>query len=288
MSSTTFRNYELSAIRNLIRSALAEDIGPGDLTSRALLTGEEIGAAQAIAKSELVVAGLEVFREAFLAVDPELSFAAFTADGDLVSRGTVMAEIRGRLQAILMGERVALNFLQRMCGIATAARQFAQAVAGTGAKILDTRKTAPGLRILDKYAVRAGGAGNHRFALYDGVLIKDNHIAAAGGISAAIDRARRNIPHTAKIEIEVRNMAELEEAMAAGADVIMLDNMTVADMKAAVDRVQGRIPLEASGNVGLATVRQIAEAGVDYISVGALTHSVQAADISLMVRSVNP
>ena len=287
MSSATFRTYEMSAIRNLIRTALAEDIGPGDLTSEALLTGQEIGTAQAMAKSEMVAAGLDVFREAFLAVDPELSFAAFVADGDLVPRGTVMAEIQGRLQAILMGERVALNFLQRMCGIATASRQFAQAVAGTRAKILDTRKTAPGLRILDKYAVRAGGGGNHRFALYDGVLIKDNHIAAAGGITAVIDRARRNIPHTAKIEIEVRNMEELEEAVAAGADVIMLDNMSVGDMKTAVARVQGRIPLEASGNVNLATVRQIAETGVDYISVGALTHSVQAADISLMVRSVN-
>jgi nicotinate-nucleotide pyrophosphorylase (carboxylating) len=288
MNSVNAQTYEISVIRNLIRAALAEDVGPGDLTSEALLTGRETGAAQAIAKSDLIAAGLDVFREAFLLVDSELAFRAYVTDGDLVHRGTVMADIRGRLKAILMGERVALNFLQRMCGIATASRQFVQAVAGTKAKILDTRKTAPGLRILDKYAVRVGGAKNHRFALYDGVLIKDNHIATAGGITTAIDRARRHFPHTVKVEIEVRNMDQLEEAVAAGADVIMLDNMNITDMKTAVARVQGRIPLEASGNVNMTTVRQIAETGIDYISVGALTHSVQAADISLMVQSADP
>jgi nicotinate-nucleotide pyrophosphorylase (carboxylating) len=288
MNSVNAQTYEISVIRNLIRAALAEDIGPGDLTSEALLTGRETGTAQAIAKADLICAGLDVFRETFLSVDSELAFKAYVTDGDLVPRGTIMADIRGRLKAILMGERVALNFLQRLCGIATASRQFAQAIAGTKAKILDTRKTAPGLRILDKYAVRVGGAGNHRFALYDGVLIKDNHIAAAGGITTAIDRARRHCPHTVKVEIEVRNMDQLEEAVAAGADVIMLDNMNIADMKTAVARVQGRIPLEASGNVNMTTVRQIAETGVDYISVGALTHSVQAADISLVVQSADP
>ena len=267
-----------------MRAALAEDIGPGDVTSSAVLTGEEIGVATAIAKADVVAAGIDVFRETFLAVDEGLSFTAFVSDGEQVKKGAVMAEIRGNLQSILMGERVALNLFQRMCGIATASRQFVEVVAGTKAKILDTRKTAPGLRILDKYAVRTGGAGNHRFALFDGVLIKDNHIAVAGGIVPAIQRARAHVPHTLKIEIEVRDMAELEAALAAGADIVMLDNMGLDEMKAAVAFVNGRVPLEASGNVTLDNVRQVALTGVDLISVGALTHSVMAADISLMVQ----
>ena len=280
--------YERALVLDLIRAALAEDIGPGDLTSTSSLTGTESGTARAMAKSEMVVAGLEPFRDTFLTVDPAVRFTPHVSEGDFVVPGTVIAEIRGGLKSILMGERVALNFFQRMCGIATASRQFVTAVSGTKARILDTRKTAPGLRILDKYAVRVGGGQNHRFALYDGVLIKDNHIAAAGGIATAVDRTRRHIPHTVKIEVEVRNLAELEEAVTAGADVIMLDNMSIADMTAAVRFVGGRIPLEASGNVNLGTVRQIAETGVDFISVGALTHSVQAADISLLVELSNP
>jgi len=276
-------HYENTLRRRLIRAALAEDIGPGDVTCNAVLTGEEGGSARAVAKADLVVAGLDVFRETFRQVDPDLTFAALAAEGQEVTRGTPLAAISGELKSILMAERTALNLFQRMCGIATATRAFVRAVADTKAKILDTRKTAPGLRILDKYAVRAGGGTNHRYALFDGVLIKDNHIAAAGGIAPAIARARRNIAHTLKIEIEVKNLAELEEALAAGADVVMLDNMSIADMEAAVAMTAGRVPLEASGNVTLENVRRIAATGVDFISVGALTHSVQAADISLLI-----
>ena len=279
------RDYEKKSIQNLINIALAEDIGPGDVTSSAILTGNEIGIAQAIAKSYMVVAGLEVFREVFHAVDSDLTFTAIVSEGDSVAKGTALAQVGGKLKAILMAERVALNIFQRLCGIATASQQYVKAVEGTKAKILDTRKTAPGMRILDKYAVRIGGASNHRFALYDGVLIKDNHIAAAGGISAAIGRARQRIPHTVKIEIEVKNIEELEKAVAAGVDVILLDNMSLSDMRKAVELVRGRVPLEASGGVSLATVREIADTGVDFISVGALTHSVMAADISLLIQS---
>lgn len=281
------RDYEKSYILNLIQSALAEDIGPGDVTSSAILSGNETGTARAIAKSPLVVAGLNVFRDTFLSVDSDLQFRPLVTEGVFAPSGTVLAEIQGKLKAILMAERVALNLFQRLCGIAEASRQYVDAVSGTGTKILDTRKTIPGLRMLDKYAVRVGGASNHRFALYDGVLIKDNHIAAAGGITAAITRARQNVPHTVKMEIEVKNLDELREALAAGVDVIMLDNMSLDDMRAAVAFVQKRVPLEASGGVTLATVRQIAETGVDFISVGALTHSVKAADISLLVELSN-
>ncbi len=276
-------HYEKTLRQQLIRAALAEDIGPGDVTCNAVLTGEETGSARAVAKAGLVIAGMDVFRETFLQVDPDLTFTALAAEGQEVAPGTEVAAVAGALKSILMAERTALNLFQRMCGIATATRAFVLAVADTKAKILDTRKTAPGLRILDKYAVRAGGGTNHRYALYDGVLIKDNHITTAGGIAPAIVRARCHIAHTMKIEIEVKNLAELEEALAAGADTIMLDNMSPTDMEAAVAVTAGRVPLEASGNVTLENVRQIAATGVDFISVGALTHSVQAADISLLI-----
>lgn len=284
MKLPAFNDYERVLIRKLIWNALREDIGVGDVTSNAILTGEENGAARTIAKSELVVAGGDVFRETFWQVDPNLTFTILAAEGQEVWAGTLLAEISGSLKSILIAERTALNLLQRMCGIATATRAFVRAVAGTEARILDTRKTAPGLRFLDKYAVRIGGGQNHRFALYDGVLIKDNHIAAAGGITEAVRRARRGVAHTLKIEVEVRNLAELEEAIAAGADVIMLDNMSTDDMKTAVAASAGKVPLEASGNVTLDNVRAIAETGVNFISVGALTHSVHAADISLLIQ----
>jgi len=277
-------DYERTLIRKLIWNALREDIGDGDVTSNAILTGGETGAARAIAKSELVFAGGDVFQEAFRLVDPNLTFTILADEGQEIERGTLLAEISGSLKSILMAERTALNLLQRMCGIATATSAFVRAVAGTEAIILDTRKTAPGLRFLDKYAVRIGGGQNHRFALYDGVLIKDNHIAAAGGVTEAVRRARRGVAHTLKIEVEVRNLAELEEAITAGADIIMLDNMSAGDMTIAVAVTAGRAPLEASGNVTLANVQAIAATGVNFISVGALTHSVRAADISLMIE----
>ena len=254
------------------------------MTTGALLSGHETGTARAVAKADMVVAGIDVFRKTFLLQNREIRFSGCLEDGCEIGRGDILAGLSGRLEDILAAERTALNFLQRMCGVATLTRQFVKAVAGTGARILDTRKTAPGLRILDKYAVRVGGGLNHRFALYDGVLIKDNHITAAGGIGEAVKRARRKIPHLLKIEVEVKNHGEVREALAAGADAVMLDNMGLEAMREAVLLIGGQIPVEASGNVTLANVRQIAETGVDFISVGALTHSVTAADISLVVQ----
>jgi nicotinate-nucleotide pyrophosphorylase (carboxylating) len=271
-------------IRRLIQIALEEDIGTGDVTTTAVLTGAEAGKAKAIAKADIVVAGIDVFREAFLFLDNSMQFTGSCEDGHRVEKGEVLTEISGLLGSLLTAERVALNLFQRMCGIATFTRRYVDEIKGTRAKILDTRKTAPGLRCLDKYAVRIGGGFNHRFGLYDGVLIKDNHIAAARGISHALNRVRGRFPHTLKVEIEVKNLQEVEEALISGADVIMLDNMTIEDMRKAVASVNGKVPLEASGNVTLANVRQIAETGVDFISVGALTHSVPASDISLMIE----
>ena len=271
-------------VRKLLRSAFKEDIGFGDITTTAVLTGEETGAASALAKSEIVVAGIDVFREAFFYIDRQIEFTGCSVDGQCAVKGAILAGVSGSLRSILIAERVALNFFQRMCGIATLTRQYVDHVRGTHAKILDTRKTVPGLRYLDKYSVRIGGGANHRFGLCDGVLIKDNHIAAAGGISRALARVHGRIPHTLKVEIEVKNLHELEEALSAGADVIMLDNMTIEEMHKAVSLVDGRVPLEASGNVNLSNVKQIAETGVDFISVGRLTHSAPAADISLIIK----
>jgi len=273
-------------LEELIRKALAEDIGAGDVTTGSALRGDEAGLARAEAKTELVVAGIAVFGEVFRTLDPVLTFMPLKRDGEKAVNGEILAEISGSLSSILTAERVALNLLQRMCGIATLTRRYVDEIAGMRAKILDTRKTAPGLRILDKYAVRAGGGCNHRFALYDGVLIKDNHITAAGGIGEAVRRVRGRVPHTLKIEVEVRNLAELEEALAAGADSVLLDNMGLPEMAAAVKRVAGRIPLEASGKMTLERVREVAATDVDLISVGALTHSAAAADISLNVVQV--
>ena len=275
-------------LTKLIRTALDEDIGAGDVTTGAALRGDEAGHAQAMAKVEMVVAGIDVFGEVFLAFDPALNFTQRRRDGEKAEKGDLLAEISGSLASILTAERVALNLFQRMCGIATLTRRYVDQIEGMPAKILDTRKTVPGLRILDKYAVRVGGGYNHRFALYDGVLIKDNHIKAAGGIGPAVRRVRERIPHTLKIEVEVKNLTELEEALAAGADAVMLDNMELAEMAAAVKRVGGKTPLEASGNMTLERVREVAATGVDLISVGALTHSVAAADISLNVIQAEP
>lgn len=271
-------------LKRLVQAAMEEDVGSGDITTSAVLNGSEQGRAEAIAKSKLVIAGIDVFRGVFAHHDAQLAFTAHKQDGESAAPGESLAEITGRLSSILTAERVALNIFQRMCGIAGMAKLFAEAVRGTKARILDTRKTVPGMRLLDKYAVRVGGGYNHRFGLYDGVLIKDNHIAAVGGIKEAVARVRRQVPHTLKIEVEVKNLAELEEAIAAGADIVMLDNMAVEEMRKAVEIAGGRVLLEASGNVSPANVRQIAETGVDFISVGLLTHSVSAADISLKIK----
>lgn len=272
------------AINKLIAIALDEDIGPGDITASGSLTGKETGFAKVVAKSETVIAGIEVFRETFIMLDPGIRFTAYVEDGAAVQRGDLIAELQGRLMSILMAERVALNIFQRMCGIATMTCQLVEAVKGTDAKILHTRKTAPGLRILDNYAVRAAGGYSHRFGLFDGALIKENHIAAAGGIATAVVNIRRRIPITVKIEVEAENLQEVEEALLAGADVIMLDNMSLDEMKMAVKIVAGKVPLEASGNITLGNVRDVASTGVNFISSGALTHSVKAADISLRVE----
>jgi nicotinate-nucleotide pyrophosphorylase (carboxylating) len=273
-------------LKKLIRKALEEDIGAGDVTTWAALRGDERGLARAMAKEEMVVAGIEVFGEVFLSLEPALSFTARRQDGERAGKGDILAEVSGSLASILTAERVALNLFQRMSGIATLTRRYVDALSGMHAKILDTRKTMPGLRVLDKYAVRMGGGCNHRFALYDGVLIKDNHITAAGGIGPAVRRVRERIPHTLKIEVEVKDGVELEEALAAGVDAILLDNMGLAEMAHAVARVAGKIPLEASGNMTLERIRAVAETGVDMISVGAITHSAAAADISLNITQV--
>ena len=274
---------EMDAVRKIIRRALEEDIRSGDVTTSFALAGSETGKATALAKEDLVVAGLDVFREVFRVRDASLVFETALSDGARASRGTILAAVEGSLASILTAERVALNLFQRMCGIATLTKQFVDAASGTKAKILDTRKTMPGLRILDKYSVKIGGGTNHRYGLYDGILIKDNHIEAAGGIAEAVRRVKGQAPLMVKIEVEVKNLAEVEEALASGADVIMLDNMPVDEMKKAVALIGGRVLVEASGNVTLDTVGSIAATGVDFISAGALTHSARAADISLKV-----
>jgi len=284
-----FVNWE--AIRNIVKRALTEDMGDGDVTSLWTLPPGLVVRGVFVAKAPGVVAGLAVAQEVFRQVDERIVFTPLVADGTTVDpwgfgnpKG-LLAEVEGPAVAILSAERTALNFLQRMSGIATMTRRYVEAVQGTKAVILDTRKTVPGLRVLDKWAVRLGGGQNHRMGLYDMVLIKDNHIAAAGGITAAVQRVRAHNQRGLLVEVEVKTLAELDEALSLEPplDRIMLDNMSLDEMREAVRRTQGRVPLEASGGVTLETVRAIAETGVDYISVGALTHSVQALDISLEV-----
>lgn len=258
---------------------LAEDVGPGDVTTEAIVPAEARAEAVWVAKSDGVVAGLDEALEVFRALDPELEWQPQTGEGAWVEAGTELVRFSGRARAVLTGERTALNLAQRMSGIATAARACVQAVEGTGARILDTRKTVPGLRDLDKKAVAIGGGGNHRIGLYDLAMIKDNHIAAADGIAAAVAAVRAHAPGIA-VEVEVTCFEELDQALAAGVEWIMLDNMPPARMAEAVRRVAGRARLEASGNVRLENIRAVAESGVDCISLGALTHSVVAFDIS--------
>jgi nicotinate-nucleotide pyrophosphorylase (carboxylating) len=269
-------------VDRLIRTALEEDIGPGDVTTAATVTPGTLARAELVAKEEFLLAGIGVARRVFELLDAEVAFECLVADGLAVKRGEVLAWLKGDAASLLQGERVALNLLQRLSGVATLTAQFVKETAGTGATIVDTRKTTPGLRALEKYAVRVGGGGNHRMALYDGVLIKENHVAAAGGITTAVTRARRHAPHTLKIEVEVRSLEEVAEALAAGADILLLDNMDLAQLRAAVELVGGRAVTEASGGVNLDTVRAIAETGVDLISVGALTHSYRSVDISML------
>lgn len=270
-------------IDRLIEQALLEDIHTGDITTLAVVPRSRPASARLIAKENLLVAGIATAARVFTMLDPKIRFTACLNDGEKGEQGIVLATVHGDAAQLLMGERVALNLLQRMCGIATITASFVEAVSGTKARIVDTRKTTPGLRQLEKYAVRVGGGINHRTGLYDGVLIKENHITAAGGITEAIRLARAYIPHTLKIEIETETLLQVDEALASGADIIMLDNMSLAEMKAAVAVIGGRALVEASGGVNLERVRAIAETGVDIISVGALTHSPRAMDISMLL-----
>jgi len=265
-----------------IRRALEEDIGSGDLTTSLLVPEEDISKARFIAKSAFVLAGIPFAREVFRMLSPSVEWTSFSADGERLRGGDVIAELSGKTRSILTGERVSLNILQRLSGIATLTNTYAKETQGMKTRIVDTRKTVPGMRFMEKYAVRIGGGYNHRFGLFDGVLIKTNHITAVGGISEAVKRARQ-AHHLSKIEIEVETLHDLVQAMEAGADIVMLDNMPVSDMRKAVQIVQGKVLLEASGGINLENVREVAGTGVDMISVGALTHSAAAVDISLQL-----
>ncbi|WP_432821687.1 carboxylating nicotinate-nucleotide diphosphorylase [Trichloromonas sp.] len=271
-------------IDRIIQNALQEDIGLGDVTTMATVQPGTPGRAELVAKEDFVLSGIDVAGRVFHLLDPKIAFEKIMEDGRAVSRGQVLAWLKGDAAVLLQGERVALNLLQRMCGVATLTAQFVKAVEGTSATLVDTRKTTPGLRVLEKYSVRMGGGRNHRTSLYDGVLIKENHIAAAGGVEVAIERARARVPHTLKIEVETRDLDEVREALAARADIILLDNMGPDALREAVQLIGGRALTEASGGVILKTVRAIAETGVDFISVGALTHSFRAVDISMLFQ----
>lgn len=268
-------------IDRIVLAALAEDIGDGDVTTDNTIPEDTRLTGRFLAKESGIVAGIHVVWRTFALLDPRVELLMLIGDGVCVERGQVIAQVSGPGRAILTGERVALNFLQRMSGIATATRAYVDAVADTHAVILDTRKTAPGLRLFDKWAVRLGGGSNHRIGLYDMALIKDNHIVAVGSITAAVRAVREGDAKGRQIEVEVTNLAQLAEALATGVDRIMLDNMPLDTMAEAVRLTAGRVPLEASGGISMASVREVAETGVDFISVGALTHSVNALDISL-------
>ncbi len=266
----------------VIRAALAEDLGgAGDLTAQACVPADTRLAVVFAARRGGVVCGLDCARLALAALDPKLVFEPLTRDGQIVAAGAELARASGAARAILTAERTALNLMGRLSGIATLTRDFVDAVAGTGASITDTRKTTPGLRALEKYAVRCGGGVNHRFGLDDAILIKDNHVAACGSVGEAVRRAKTFAGHLVKVEVEVDSLVQLQEALAADPDVIMLDNFTLADLREAVAITRGRVVLEASGGVSLETVRDIAETGVNVISVGALTHSARVLDIGL-------
>ncbi|MEA4831177.1 Nicotinate-nucleotide pyrophosphorylase [carboxylating] [bioreactor metagenome] len=272
------------SVHDFIKEALSEDVGTGDITTLSTIPASAAASGKFIAKEDGIICGLEVCRDVFLYVDPAVLFEINYDDGVQVNKGDVIAVVSGNARSLLTAERTALNILQHMSGIATRTRAAVEAVKGTKAKIVDTRKTTPCMRVLEKYAVKCGGGSNHRFNLADGVLIKDNHIVASGSITAAVENARKNAPHTLKIEVEVENFEMLDEALRVGADIIMLDNMSVEDMKKAVIIVGGRSITEASGNMGDKDLYEVASTGVDLISIGALTHSVRAMDISLKFK----
>ncbi|MDQ6420705.1 carboxylating nicotinate-nucleotide diphosphorylase [Paenibacillus sp. LHD-117] len=272
------------ALRSQIRSWLAEDIGSGDITTETTIPAESQSKAVIHVKENGIIAGIPVAKLVFEVVDPSLVFTALVQDGDRVTKGTVIIEVEGRTHSLLTGERIALNLMQRLSGIATKTSAFVAKLQGLSVRLVDTRKTTPGHRLLEKYAVRVGGGANHRFGLYDAVMIKDNHIKGAGSITAAVQASRSRIPHTMKIEVETESIEQVEEALACGADIIMLDNMGNERMTEAVQLIKSRSPhviVEASGGVNLDTIHGIAACGVDVISVGGLTYSFNALDISL-------
>jgi len=283
-------NLNFIEVEEIVRRALSEDIGTGDITTALTIPGDSVSRAQIIMKEDGVIAGLEVAAlvfgftaNSYSAFGQELEFTLIAEEGSRVRVGDAVAEITGMTAAILTGERTALNILQRMSGIATQTARLVELISHTGAAIVDTRKTTPGLRTLEKYAVRTGGGRNHRMGLYDAVLIKDNHIAAVGGIAAAIERARAGVSHTVKIEVECDTIDQVEQALEAGADMILLDNMSPDTLGKAVEICEGRALTEASGGITEESIVAVAETGVDLISVGALTHSVRALDISLEI-----
>lgn len=273
----------MNAVEKLIDLAFEEDIGSGDVTTENLVAPESMGSGQIVAKEPLVLAGLAVARLVFERLDPRITWQPHRTDGDVVATGTAVLTVSGKLRALLTGERVALNFLQRLSGIATQVRAYLAEIPDGGARLVDTRKTTPGWRVLEKYAVRIGGAGNHRMGLYDGVLIKDNHIAACGGVAAAVERIRGRVSHLMKIEIEAATLEQVQEALAAGAEVIMLDNMDIDRIEAAVALINGKALIEVSGNVTAGRLARLAQTGVDFISVGALTHAARSVDLSMRI-----
>jgi nicotinate-nucleotide pyrophosphorylase (carboxylating) len=267
----------------LIHLALKEDLGPGDITTDNIVAADINGTGIIVAKQNLVIAGLQVAKKVFAALDPAVRFTSDLKDGDRVTDGTTVVSIEGSLRTLLKGERTALNFLQRLSGIATQARSYVDSVSGTNVKLVDTRKTTPGWRVLEKYAVRVGGAYNHRMGLYDGVLIKDNHIAVAGGITQAVERVRQTISHLVKVEVETTSLEEVREALSAGAEIIMLDNMNLDQIRQAVGVINHKALVEVSGGVTRENLNDLAKTGVDLISIGALTHSAVAVDLSMRI-----
>jgi nicotinate-nucleotide pyrophosphorylase (carboxylating) len=275
----------MDSAKHLIDIALKEDIGPGDITTDNLVPSQIDGKGVIIAKESLVIAGLDISRQVFERLDPQIRFRPRYSDGDSIKAGAVVLEVEGQLRALLTGERTALNFLQHLSGIATYVRSYAEKLGNKNVRLVDTRKTTPGWRVLEKYAVRVGGAYNHRMGLYDGVLIKDNHIVACGGIRNAIMRIRDSVSHLVKIEVEVSDLPGVEEALVAGADVIMLDNMEINQIKEAIAVIDKRVPVEVSGGVTERNLLHLADVGVDIISIGALTHSAKCVDLSMQIKS---
>lgn len=291
-------DLSLIEIKKIVNAALSEDVGSGDITTAFLIPEDMAASGAIVAEEDIVLAGIRVAEEVFKALDQDVRFEALAEDGDFISAGTPIVRLHGKARTLLTGERVALNFLQRLSGIATLSRKYKEAVSGFPVRIVDTRKTTPGLRSLEKYAVRAGGCWNHRYGLFDGILIKENHIALTEGIAVAISSVKNKVPHTIKIEIEVSNIEEVSEAVSGGADIILLDNMDLQMMREAVTIIRGHkekevlpkevlpkeILIEASGGMTLDRVRDVAATGVDIISIGALIHSAVWANISMDIN----